>query len=160
MKNLLALFFITFLYCNILSSQVSDSPEFSKFTIHTEINSLVLYHSFTINLEGHIANRKWENVNLYIMAGFNYSNFSGSENNEKSSKGGQVALTILTGKGEHHMEANVGIHTVTSSSGYFQLTVPFPLFNVGYRYQAPKGGMIFRAKIGTQGVGIGVGVAF
>jgi hypothetical protein len=35
-----------------------------------------------------------------------------------------------------------------------------PLIDVGYRYQKPDRGLIFKAKIGILGVGFGVGYAF
>jgi hypothetical protein len=35
-----------------------------------------------------------------------------------------------------------------------------PLIDVGYRYQKPDRGFIFKAKIGILGVGFGVGYAF
>ena len=36
----------------------------------------------------------------------------------------------------------------------------FPIFNVGYRYQKPEGGFIFRANAGIISLGLSFGYAF
>ena len=87
------------------------------------------------------------------------------------------AITMLTGKKNNHFELNaggfLGIEKTTryNSSYYQQLyNVPqrevsyypfvFPIFNVGYRYQKPEGGFIFRANAGFISLGLSFGYAF
>ena len=36
----------------------------------------------------------------------------------------------------------------------------FPLFNIGYRYQKPSGGFIFRLNAGIYSFGLSLGYAF
>ena len=36
----------------------------------------------------------------------------------------------------------------------------FPIFNIGYRYQKPSGGFIFRANVGALSTGLSLGYAF
>lgn len=36
----------------------------------------------------------------------------------------------------------------------------FPIVNIGYRYQNPKGGFIFKSLIGIDGITLGIGYAF
>ena len=77
----------------------------------------------------------------------------------------------------NHFELNaggfLGIEKTTryNSSYYQQLyNVPqrevsyypfvFPIFNVGYRYQKPEGGFIFRANAGIISLGLSFGYAF
>ena len=91
--------------------------------------------------------------------------------------GGLGAITMLTGKKNNHFELNaggfLGIEKTTryNSSYYQQLyNVPqrevsyypfvFPIFNVGYRYQKPEGGFIFRANAGIISLGLSFGYAF
>ena len=71
--------------------------------------------------------------------------------------GGLAAITMLTGKGNNHFEVNAGTFIV---SDYYNDIVAYPLVDVGYRYQKPGGGFVFKAKIGLLGLGIGLGYAF
>ena len=77
--------------------------------------------------------------------------------------GGLGAITMLTGKKNNHFELNAG--------GFLGLDCPcvigkdgeafiFPIFNVGYRYQKPEGGFIFRANAGIISLGLSFGYAF
>ena len=77
--------------------------------------------------------------------------------------GGLGAITMLTGKKNNHFELNAG--------GFLGLDCPcvigkdgeefiFPIFNVGYRYQKPEGGFIFRANAGLISLGLSFGYAF
>ncbi len=72
--------------------------------------------------------------------------------------GGLGAVTMLTGKENHHFEGNFGIfvgHDIEHSNAFVM-----PLIDFGYRYQKPGDGFIFRAKAGLLGIGIGLGYAF
>ena len=77
--------------------------------------------------------------------------------------GGLGAITMLTGKKNNHFELNAG--------GFLGLDCPcgigkdgeafiFPIFNVGYRFQKPEGGFIFRANAGIISLGLSFGYAF
>lgn len=70
--------------------------------------------------------------------------------------GGLGAITMLTGKKNGHFELNAGAFIGKNSGDSFI----YPLLDVGYRYQKPEGGFIFRAKVGILGLGIGLGYAF
>jgi hypothetical protein len=69
--------------------------------------------------------------------------------------GGLGAITMLTGKYNNHFELNAG--AFIGNEGY---TFIFPIFNVGYRYQKPEGGFIFRANAGIISLGLSFGYAF
>ncbi len=70
--------------------------------------------------------------------------------------GGLAAITMLTGKKNSHFELNGGTFIGSGSDGTFV----YPLLDIGYRYQQPDGGFIFKAKLGILGIGIGLGYAF
>ena len=70
--------------------------------------------------------------------------------------GGLAAITMLTGKKNSHFELNAGTFIGSGSDGTFV----YPLLDIGYRYQQPDGGFIFKAKVGILGIGIGLGFAF
>ena len=91
--------------------------------------------------------------------------------------GGLGAVTMLTGKKNNHFELNAGgflgidkttgyNRTGTGPSNYIYekevgyYPFVFPIFNVGYRYQKPDGGFIFRANAGIISLGLSFGYAF
>ena len=69
--------------------------------------------------------------------------------------GGLGAITMLTGKYNNHFELNAG--AFIGNGGY---TFIYPIFNVGYRFQKPDGGFIFRANAGIVSLGLSFGYAF
>lgn len=70
--------------------------------------------------------------------------------------GGLLGGTMLTGQKNSHFEANLGLF-VGSETGE---TFTTPLVEIGYRYQKPQGGFLFKAKVGNLGLGFGFGYAF
>ena len=82
--------------------------------------------------------------------------------------GGLGAITMLTGKKNNHFELNaggfLGIEKVKGVGSYqgevFYYPFVFPIFNLGYRYQKPEGGFIFRANAGIISLGLSFGYAF
>ena len=85
--------------------------------------------------------------------------------------GGLGAITMLTGKKNNHFELNGGCFLGRNSvylypNGVYEERVksyyafPVPIFNVGYRYQKPEGGFIFRANAGIISLGLSFGYAF
>jgi len=88
---------------------------------------------------------------------------------DQSATGGSVAISMLFGHDNHHFEASGGAFIGTFKSknnpSIFgsclePVTRTFPLIDVGYRFQKLDGGLVFRAKLGSQGLGLGVGVSF
>jgi hypothetical protein len=72
--------------------------------------------------------------------------------------GGLAAITMLTGKNNKHFELNGGVFVVIASRDFNMFY--FPILDLGYRYQKPEGGFLFKAKVGISGIGIGLGYAF
>ncbi|MFZ9029409.1 MAG: hypothetical protein ACO2Z9_10370 [Crocinitomicaceae bacterium] len=72
--------------------------------------------------------------------------------------GGLAAITMLTGKNNNHFELNGGIFI--GHDEYYNDTFYLPILDLGYRYQKPAGGFLFKAKIGILGLGFGLGYAF
>ena len=68
------------------------------------------------------------------------------------------AVTMLTGKNNGHFELNGG--AFFGKDSFEKNVFVLPLIDIGYRYQKPKGGFIFKAKAGILGIGIGLGYAF
>ena len=72
--------------------------------------------------------------------------------------GGLGAITMLTGKKNNHFELNAG--GFLGFEDTYNEAFIFPIFNVGYRYQKPEGGFIFRANAGIISLGLSFGYAF
>lgn len=70
--------------------------------------------------------------------------------------GGLLGGTMLTGKRNSHFETNVGLFVGSEVGDVFAA----PLIEIGYRYQKPTGGFLFKAKLGNLGLGFGIGYAF
>ncbi|MCC6691555.1 MAG: hypothetical protein IT235_08495 [Bacteroidia bacterium] len=67
-------------------------------------------------------------------------------------------IGFLIGKKNNHFDANVGAAFLALKESVFHFLLP--LVNIGYRYQRPEGGIIFKSYIGTEGLGLGLGYAF
>lgn len=85
-----------------------------------------------------------------------------------------VSINILTGIENNHLEINLGTSILlneTYTTDYILTGPPaeYPnpkyskfilLANIGYRYQRPQGGFVFKFYLGLTGFGIGLGSAF
>jgi hypothetical protein len=63
-----------------------------------------------------------------------------------------ILYTRLESRGNHNFEFNAGAHSLRNGIN--------PIINLGYRYQKPDGGMLFKVYLATVGVGVGVGWSF
>ena len=70
-----------------------------------------------------------------------------------------MSVSILKGKGKNHFEVNLGVRTIFAKQLDYSCFF-YPIANLGYRYQKPSGGFLFRALAGTDGITLGVGLAF
>lgn len=91
------------------------------------------------------------NVSLYGKTGV--GNISGLW-------GPQIGMTTLIGKGNSHFDIGTGVMFPVldpSVRGSFNI---WPIAELGYRFQKPEGGLMWKVKVGTTGIGAGVGWAF
>lgn len=186
MKYIFCLFLAFLLSNNSIEAQdtpditVQDSPGLSNFNLNFEASTLIFVGSASVNIEGRIFSSDSEKIHFYARAGYGkvyqqigilgalvFCDFS-----TQSGSGGLLGLTMLTGGGNHHFEVNAGAFLGSfnneTTSGLLECdeelfdlwTSPLPVVDLGYRYQKPSQGFIFRAKVGNLGLGIGCGVAF
>lgn len=171
MKNLFFLCLTIILPSNLIIAQTGGTPGMSKINLHFDAATLIFINSATINLEGKFLSSDSEKFHLYGRAGYGYVDVSTLVFcNGQNASGGLLGLTMLTGKGNHHFEANGGAFLGSfknniNDSGIFGSCdnagfEVLPLIDIGYRFQKPEGGVIFRAKMGSLGVGLGLGIAF
>lgn len=72
-----------------------------------------------------------------------------------------TGFTMLTGNKYSHFEASIGIFTLYNITSYVNPGLyVHPVVNVGYRYQKPEGGFLFKSYLGNVGIGLGLGKAF
>ena len=133
------------------NAQSSEKNILSKNSIYFDTGLIPGIHAF-VNYERSIY--QGEKVSWFGRAGFGF----GGLLMVGGGFGGLGGVTMLTGKKNSHFELNAGIFSgkdIDDSNSF-----AFPLLDVGYRYQKPNGGFIFKAKLGILGVGIGLGYAF
>lgn len=84
--------------------------------------------------------------------------------NEDGGPGLGAALSLTSGKGNNHVELSTGImpsidlYTLNNHNRYY--VVPVPIIDLGYRYQKPTGGFLYRGYITFFGVGMSFGYTF
>ena len=104
----------------------------------------------------------FSDIEMNIALGFGRAQvldlFGGSQNNNYNVI--PISIGFITGSTNNHFEFNVGIEPFLNSGNSGSRTINYPIFDIGYRYQDPTGGFIFRAFVGTEGLGLGVGGAF
>ncbi len=177
LKNLFYLCLTFLLSTHMIRAQVGTQTdsigEMSNFTVYGEASTYLVVSSVSINFERRLYSSSSQKFHLYGRAGYGYVDVqnlffcSG-----KTAVGGLFSFTILTGKGDHHFEADAGIYFGTFKNKEIDswlISGPcnektgsrvIPLIDLGYRYQIPEGGFLFRARAGTYGLGVGFGYAF
>jgi len=176
MKNLIYLTLSFLLITNLISAQINSQTDsisgMSDFNLHFEASSFIVVSLASINVEGKLFSSDSQKFHLYGRAGFGYADVANRILcTGRSAVGGILGFTMLAGKDDHHFEAHVGTYLGSFKNKDREgiLNSPcreksgsrvIPLIDLGYRYQKPGSGFIFRARVGTYGVGIGFGAAF
>ncbi|MEZ4773925.1 MAG: hypothetical protein R3D00_12140 [Bacteroidia bacterium] len=70
-----------------------------------------------------------------------------------------TVVTLLTGRNFHHFESSLGVIWTPGNRNEY-LPPLFPVAEIGYRYMPPNGGFVLRTRVGTTGLGGGIGWAF
>ena len=102
-----------------------------------------------------------DKVNWYsrLGAGWGFNGIGGLFES-RYGVGGLGAITMITGKRDGHFELNMGAFIGDENGPSDRGKFLFPILNIGYRYQKPIGGFIFRANAGFPSLGISFGYAF
>ena len=155
-KSRLVVVFIFLLIGGTIFSQdanlESNAPEMNliaKNAIHADIGTIIFMAYTTINYEVTIKLTPGKSILRFrtgFYHGFDYYTF-----------GIPLNLTALFGQSKRYFEFTAGIVPRIDLENKLSI---YPLVDVGYRYEPGKGRIIFRAKIGTSGLGLGLGYAF
>ena len=136
---------------NVSQAQSVQSNELSKTNLYLDVGAIPGVQ-IAVNIERRI--HSGEKITWYARAGAGFAGIVFGD----GGPGGLAAATMLTGKSNNHFELSGGAF-VGKDSGSND-TFAYPLLDIGYRYQKPAGGFIFKAKIGILGTGIALGYAF
>jgi len=133
-------------------AQNTTSTELSKTNLYIDLGGGFSRGLSSLNFEGSIFSS--EKLTLYGRGGI-----GGGGINETEGPGILGAITMLTGKGNNHVEINGGTFIGRNSDVKDELFF-MPIADLGYRYQKPEGGFIFKASAGFLGIRFGLGYAF
>ena len=115
----------------------------------------VVTHVLT-NIEGRVVSSRHNKRHVYFRGSYGqviaFTGGSGTSSSQTETESVVLGLTFLTGKGKHHFDTSTGI--------VIRDDEVWPLLELGYRFQKIQGGLLFRAKIGFLGMGLGVGYSF
>lgn len=167
MKTQILVFFFVFSCSTLFSQQKSDSIQKTKTdfpitlssnTLGVDASALIFYGgaSFGTSLNYEcLISRKKSPYSYYLRTGVGYFGFGAGD---QGILGLQIPVSIvyLSGKRNSHFEADLGCRVVSD----FKSVFPYPIVNLGYRYQQPNEGLFFKALAGTDGLTLGVGYAF
>jgi len=170
MKKFLIIFFF---FCSIWSFSQKNDTEHNDYNL-TKTDQSYSKNSLGLDIgyfnyvfyDGTSALLNYERLliqNLNLRLGFGY--FAIPENKGFTALQIPVTINYLSGKSNNHFELDVGGRLT-----YFKYALNkymFPneymvslVFNLGYRYQNPSGGIICKALVGLDGLTLGVGYSF
>lgn len=151
-NRFLSLGIVLIFVCLQGKAQNSESQEMGRINLYADLGGGFTTGLASLNLEARI--HSTEKLTWYGRVGMGSADEDGD-----AGTGGLGAITMLTGKGNNHFEINGGVFIgryADVKDEFFAL----PIFDLGYRYQRPEGGPLFRAKVGVLGIGVGFGYAF
>lgn len=134
-----------------LNNKVLAQTELSKINLYAGIGAVPGVEAL-INLE--VLMNSGEKLTWYGRAGLGYGGILLGT----GGPGILGAMTMLTGKKNNHFEVSGG--AFIGYDNYYEDAFVLPSLDLGYRFQKPGGGFIFKAKAGILGAGIGLGYAF
>jgi len=144
------LVFIGIMYFG-LNSQIMAQEAFSKINAYASIGAVPGLEAL-MNIEVLVIDGGY--LTWYGRAGLGYGGVLLAE----GGPGVLAAMTMLTGRKNHHIEINGG--AFVGYDNYYGDTFVLPSLDLGYRFQKPSGGILFKIKAGILGYGLGLGYAF
>lgn len=150
---------------NMVLAQTQEAPKRTKHRIYAEVGSYLFVSSVTINYEPTIFESKSRAFRLNGRIGMGLGLVLGFDGSHGIS-GILGGVTMDFGRKNSHFLLSSGLAVGSSfneiekiSAGFDRLETS-PLLEVGWRYEKPKGGMIYKVAGGTMGLSLGVGYSF
>jgi hypothetical protein len=146
-------------------NSVPDTIEISdkiRTAIHSDIGTLAFWGYFSVNYEATLRQNPGKSI-LRFRTGFLYRF-------DDHFYGVPLSITALFGKSKNYFELSAGIvpivdevwHEDSSPTGGYDSNrfSVYPLIDIGYRREPGKGKFFYRVKVGSTGLGVGLGYAF
>ena len=149
----------------IMLSACNPKPKTEAFSTKNTIgiDGGFLYSGFLGGVSSSINYERFINRFMILRTGIGYYLLAGSDSGINCK---QIPLTInlITGRRNSYFEVDLGGRILFDIKDYknnptFENRI-FPIVNIGYRYQKPKGGLFFKSLIGIDGLTLGLGYAF
>lgn len=134
-KQLFVLFSVIFSICYVAGqvTQIETIPKIKHNSIYVELGGNSLAYSLNYDYTFSLA----ENTKLAVGAGLGYYTMHSYANGPTPTETNLFFFTpeanLLFGKKSHHLEMGASL-----------LLFAFPALRIGYRYQRPQGGFLFR----------------
>ena len=148
------------------SSQEKRPLETPKNAFHLDLGTVFTAFATNINYEFHLTSTASRTFQFSGRMGLGYIYAAGIFCGGASGLFGSTGINMLVGSGSHHLDVNAGgqfriLSDGNDIEGFFrcssELKSFIPLVEIGYRYQKPTGGFLFRAHIGSTGIALGFG---
>ena len=160
-RTIIALLLLV-LFCRQTQAQPEEKELRVRYAIHADAGIVGYGGVFTVNFEARIKTYS-DKLQLRLRSGFG-SAAVGSLGSSSSWMGLPVNVVLLFGKKTHFLEFTaggiVGVRTDTNVDYTTRALGVWPLVDLGYRLEVSPKGIILRVKIGTGGIGGGIGYAF
>lgn len=140
------------LFCTEVQAQEQTPASLSKINLYADLGGGFARGMTSINIEGRIYNGR--RITWYGRGGIGAGGID--DNGGPGILGG---ITMLTGKRNGHFEISTGALLGKYTDVEDEIFV-LPIADLGYRYQKPEGGLIFRIRAGFLGIGFSLGYAF
>ncbi len=162
-----SLLFVIFLWLQLAHIAAQDTEEivFSDNRFHAEGTYNIFANTVTLSYEKHIGMTKNQKAQILGRVGLRWRNAHNAIVRQPYNGYGLVVGTsfIFAPTKPAHFELYTGVGLEqgyrindTNSDPFMRV---FYLVDVGFRYQQPEGGLIFRTKAGLSGLGLGIGYA-
>lgn len=150
--RILFIFLAPSIFSSHVEAQNTASTELSKINLYADFGGGFSRGLASLNFERRIFSSK--KLTLYARGGI-----GGGGIDETAGPGIIGAFTMLTGKGNNHVEINGGTF-IGRNSDFIDELFFMPIADLGYRYEKPEGGFIFKTSAGFLGIRFGLGYAF
>ncbi len=157
MKKLFFLFLVTSLFVGSSANAQEFVGANVKNSIYSHTASLLLFNMTDIVYERNIAQIKNTDINISAGAGVFSSYFFGPD---LLLHFPVAAHAVFNTASAHHTEVALGMQNLVEMKKATDIYVPAPLAYVGYRYQKPAGGFLFKIGVNTFLVSMSLGYSF
>ncbi len=152
-SKILFFFILSVFYLTDAEAQKVNSTGPGKTTVYGDFGGGITRGLVSLNLERKLSSSK--NLSWYARGGVG----GGGLDETTEGPGFLGGITMLTGMGNNHLELNGGVF-IGRNSDFVDELFYMPIADIGYRYQKPEGGIIFKTGVGFLGIRFGLGYAF